>query len=398
MKIFRKPALAALLAAVVFVVTTSGCRIVAPKPKGDVKVHSESDFSVNAEQMRLRMRALVQPLSGVIVASADKIIAGTTNNAIRRQALLWKIEAVPALREALFQPNPKTAIFDAWVMAIQMTDYFEKGAGKDGLGEAHGIAVTTCQHLETELARIAASLTISGDVSEVGAFAMQWAGGHPIRGSIASRESTLNRATEKDVATAFSTTEVVGEVAVTLDDLNRRIEIYSAQLLDQARWQAELFAMDIKQDFQVEKALPLAESAAKSAGRAVEAIDRLVPAVERFLAVLEKTPSLIDTEREAATKAMQAELTRTISFVQEERIAVVQDLRDTVVQEHKALTLELDRASLNMVDRAFLRAAQLCAALLPIAFVGIIALLFIVRRLFRGRVPPADASPVLSPP
>src|SRR5262245_21933683 len=114
MKTFRKPAFAALLATVVFAVTTSGCRITAPKPQGDVKVHSENDFSVNAEQMRLRMRALVQPLSGVIVASADQIIAGTTNDAVRRQALLWKIEAVPALRAALFQPNPKVAIFDAW--------------------------------------------------------------------------------------------------------------------------------------------------------------------------------------------------------------------------------------------------------------------------------------------
>jgi hypothetical protein len=47
---------------------------------------------------------MVGPACGVIEQAADQIIAGTTY-----AALLRKIEAVRALRAALFQPDPYTA-------------------------------------------------------------------------------------------------------------------------------------------------------------------------------------------------------------------------------------------------------------------------------------------------
>jgi hypothetical protein len=112
--------------------------------------------------------------------------------------------------------------------------------------------------------------------------------------------------------------------------------------------------------------------------------------------VAESAPKIIAAERDVTIKAMQAELTRTLTFIQEERIAVlkqltaeriaaVQDLRDTVVQERKALMQDLDPMSVKVVDHAFLRAAQLCAVVLAVAFVGIVVLLFLVRRLFPAR-------------
>jgi hypothetical protein len=385
-----------LVIACTLALAASGCRIMAPKYKVDSKVHSEQDIAANSQQIRLRMRAQVQPLTGVIVAAADQIIAGTTNRAIRRQALLWKIDAVPALREALFLPNPMAAVFDAWAMTFQMTDYFERGPGKGGLGDAQAIAVTTCQHLETELARLAASCTVSGDVSKARAAAKQWAADHPIRQSTASRESTLNRDTEMEVATSFSTTEAMGNLTVTLDDLNRRLEIYSAQLLDQARWQAELFAMDTARDYQVEKAIPLAERAVKLGEQAVTAVDRLAPAVERVAAVAENAPKILAAERDVTIKALQTELSRSLNFVQEERIAAlkhitaeriaaVQDMRDAVVQERKTLMQNLDQMSIKVVNQAFQRAAQLCAVVLVVLFAFIILLLFLVRRMFCSR-------------
>jgi len=113
--------------------TGVGCSIAPKRQQTDVRVHAESDISASFEQARLRVRALVQPMSGVIVASADQILAGTSDPTIRREALRWKIDAVPALREALFQPNPMTAVGDAWVLTFQMTDYFEQGPGAKAL-------------------------------------------------------------------------------------------------------------------------------------------------------------------------------------------------------------------------------------------------------------------------
>ena len=408
----------------------SGCTISPERYQIDPRVHAESDISANFEQARLQMRGLVQPMSGVIVASANQILAGTSDPAIRREALRWKIEAVPALREALFQPNPMTALGDAWVLTFQMTDYFESGPGAKALGEARAIAVTASQRLEAEMARVAASVTVSGDVSRTREYVRKWAADHPIQQSIAGRESILSHIMERELAASFSPTEAVGNLVVSVDDLNRRLEIYSAQLLDQSRWQAELFLTDFTREHQLEKAvplaeqavriagqaaddftrivpvlegslstlekaLPLAESAVTSAGRAVEALDRTIPAVERSLAVVEKAPALVAAEREAAMKALSAELRRTLAFFDGERLAtlkqldaerkaVVQDLAEGVAQERKLLAQDIDGIALKAVDRAFLRAAQLCAAVLVAVFFSIIVLMLIARRVFFG--------------
>ena len=335
-----------------------GCGVSSPTYQSDARAHPKEDIALNAEQMRRRVRALVQPMSGVIVASADQITAGTTDRTIRREALLWKIEAVPALRESLFTANPMAAIFDAWVMTFQMTDYFENGPGARALGEASAVAVSTSKHLEAEMGQVAASITHSGDVSKAREYARKLAADHPIQHSITARESVASIVTTSQLADALSVEEAVGSVVVSADDLNRRLGIYSAQFLDQARWQAELFAMDQGRELQLEQAVPLAERAVEAAGQAADnfarivpalerplsalekalpsaqsaaesagrAADRTIPLLERSVAVLEKTPALLANERESAIKALSGELTRTIASVQDERIAVLTQL------------------------------------------------------------------------
>ena len=205
--------------------TGVGCSIAPKRQQTDVRVHAEGDIAASFEQARLRVRALVQPMSSVIVASADQILAGTSDPAIRREALRWKIDAVPALREALFQPNPMTAVGDAWVLTFQMTDYFEQGPGAKALGPARGIAVMTSQRLEAEMARVAASLTVSGDVTGTREFVRKWAADYPMRQSIAGRESILRYAMEREWTTSFSTADAAGNLMVSVDDFNRRRDL-----------------------------------------------------------------------------------------------------------------------------------------------------------------------------
>jgi hypothetical protein len=375
----------------------AGCRMAAPAPVRE-NIHSAEDLAANEQQMRLRIRALVEPYSGSIVESADRIRAGTTNRAIRREALLWKIEAVPALREALFRPNPLVAVGDTWVLIWQMTDYFEKGRGKQALGAAAPVAAATCRYMESEFAGVAASITRSGDVSRVRDFTMQWAAEHPIRHSIAARESTLSRALEREIQETFTAQEMVVNVAAKLDDLSHRIDIFSAQLFDQSRWQAELFAMDLAEDYQMEKALPLAENAVQSAVGAVQALNRIVTPLEAALETVSAAPAIIAEERVAAIEILQQELTRTIQFVQmeritalehltKERVAALTSLHDYIAEERRALMEEMKELGREVVDHALLRTAQLVAAILAALFVGVVVLLLITRRVFR--TPPA---------
>jgi hypothetical protein len=342
------------------------------------------------------MHALIGPLYGAIVESADRIKAGTADRSVQRGALLFKIEAVPAMRKAVFRPNPFAAAVDSWVLSLQMAEYYENGRGREALGEAASIAVTTCRYLESLIEKAAASLTRSGEVSDVRDFAVRWAAENPIRHSISGRESTLSRIMELDIQNTFSTADLMGTAMITIDDVLRRLDVYSAQLLEEARWQAELFALDMAEAYPFDTALPLAEDAVQTAAEAMKAANRLLPSVESVLAVLESTPELIRQERTAVLRALQQELTRALAFVQqerissftlvtEERLAVLKDLKNTVMTERTALTADMEKISKDVVDHVFLRAAQIIAAVLVLLFIGVWVLLVLARRIFDGR-------------
>lgn len=376
--------------------TGAGCTFAAPERKLESTVHAQQDVAVTPNQLRLRMRSLVGPMCGELEQAADQIIAGTTNDAVKRAALRWKIEGVPTLREALFEPDPFTAVIDTWVLFNQMADYFERDPGKEALGESAVIAVAACRRMEEEFTAIVGSMTISGDVSKARAFAKQWADEHPIRHTITDRETALGRVLERDAASFYSTGEVVAEVTTAVDDLNRRLELYSNQLFRQARWEVEALKSEILSDLKLDRVLLLAERAVHSVERAVATVDRIAPTVERALSVVEGAPKLLLNERAAVIKALQDELTRTIKFVQEERIAALEhltkeriaalnEMRETLVEERKALTQDIEHLSLKVVDHAFWRAAQLLTLLFVALFVALIAAFFALKRSEPGR-------------
>lgn len=341
----------------------ASCSVTATERKPDTTIHAAEDVAVTTEQGRLRMRALVDPMCGRIEAAADAILSSTESPAARREALRWKIEGISSLREALFQANPNTAVSDSWVLLVQMAEYFQSGAGGEALGDARDAASTACRQLEAELSEAAASMTHSKDVSDVGVFARQWAREHPLTGSISGRRSVLNRgAAAQQIATPQTATEAFGNLTVTLDDLVRRLEVYSDQVPKQARWEAELLLLDAGRAPAIAKTLSLAEGAVASSDRAVEAAqraaqvaERLAPAVERAVATVEKLPETMAAERRAALAEVRADVAR----------------------ERKAMTDDMERLTLQVVDHAFWRACQLTGAVIGIALV---AAVFLLRR------------------
>lgn len=74
------------------------------------QIHPESDVSANAEQARLRIRVLVEPFCGRVASTADQIRASTTNQTIRREALLWKIQAVWKIRVTAWNTTPDSVL------------------------------------------------------------------------------------------------------------------------------------------------------------------------------------------------------------------------------------------------------------------------------------------------
>jgi hypothetical protein len=370
---------------VALLVTGPGCRLTKSKHETSAQMRTRAQATVSQNQLRLRMRALVQPMCGELEQAADAIIAGTTNRVVQQAALRWKIEGVPALREALFQPDPYTAGMDTWVLCNQMADYFENGPGKESLGVASVQATATCRRMEEEFTQVAASIIVSEDVSRTRAYARKWASEHPIHYSIAARESALSRVLARDIGESYSYGEAVAEVTTTVDDLNRKLAIYSDQLFRQARWEADLFKADLMAELPIAQAFPLAERGVKSAESAMASLDRLASAIEHVVGVAEGAPKLITAEREAAIKTMQSELTRTIDFAQQERIAALKELHEAMVAERLALTQDVEQISLKMVDHAMTRLQRLVVVVLAMVILAAFLGLLLVRQIFFRR-------------
>jgi hypothetical protein len=372
---------------IALVASSVGCSVSMRAPRIDTR--AETKVTVNANQARLKMRSLVGPMCGEIEQTADQIAARTADPATRRAAIRWKIEAVPTLSAALFQPEPMTAVLDTWVLFNQMADFFETGVGRGQLGDSAPVAVETCRRLEQEIADVFAAMTESGDVSRVRAFAKSWAAAHPIRYAIPNRETALGRALEREVPWTWSTGEAVADITTSVDDLNRKLDVYSDHLFRQVRWEGELLGDDLK----LADVPPLAERTAQSVEKAAAALDRIAPSFERVATVAEGAPALLTSERTAAFDGFGRELTRTIAFLQqeriealkqitEERIAAVGDLTHTMSEERKALDQDIERVGLELVDHAVWRLAQLVAATLVFLGVGMVGFLVLVRKLF----------------
>jgi len=399
-----------MCAACALILSTSCVKIRKKQPTGSATAHPSQDISAKPNQIRLRMRSLVEPFAGEIEQTADAIAAGTSDRSVKRAAIQWKIEGVPAIRGTLFQPDPFIAVFDTWVLTYQMANYFEGGPGRTAMGPAAPRAVDTSLRMEAEVADVAASFTKSHDVSGVRASAKQWATDHPIRYAIRDRETALSRVTERDVGVEWSTGELIAEVATTADDVHREIQIYSNHLFRQARWEADL----LKLDLHTEEVLPLADRAVASAERASVTLNQLTPSIETAANAAAKAadaasdassrlpsdiPALVASERKAAVDAINDNLHQTLTFLDAERIAaldrisgervaVMKEVREIADSERYTLSQDIEQAGLKVVDHAAWRLAQIVAATLVSTFLGGLLLLFLIRRWFLSPAAP----------
>jgi hypothetical protein len=381
-----------LLAGLCAAGSCAGCSV--SKKEAPLPESIRSDVAVTREQMRLRMRSLVEPMCGRIEHAADELAAGTTDPDVRLAALKWKMDAVPALREALFQPEPFAAAFDALVLFNQMIDYFDTGAGVQALGSASQQAAAACRGMEEDLSEVLAAATQSGDLSKVRAATKKWAAAHPIRHSISDRESALARAFEREVAEQFSTGQAIGEARVTIDDVSRKIEVYSAQLFRQARWEAERLKLETVRELRADQAIPLAERAVESAEQAAATVGQLAPLVERALTVAYDTPRIIAAERETAVRAVHDEVTRATEVVSEERVAALaqlsaervialKELDESITRQRLQVIADVDLLTVRRIDYTLRRVTWLVAAVVAAFALGAVLCLRYVRSLAR---------------
>jgi hypothetical protein len=320
-------------------------------------------LSVVGEELRVRVRALTGPYVGAIEEFADAAAASCGSDPqVRIHALQWKLAAIPQVQDALFEPDPLVGLLDGWAYAVQMQAWLDGPAGRDAFGECRDAAAAAMGRVARRAREIADA--IAPDRAQVADdFVRSWAASHPLRSLFLPRATIAPALASASARREMGALAAVGTIIETLDDLTARIAAYRETLLKEAAWTGELAA----------------SRAASSdvARQATEDVRRMAEAVERIGRLADRFPAVIERERVAALEALRAEREQILADIDVQRtetLALLQSERAVVLDRIDAMGRtaidDVGNRTEAVVDRAFLRAAQLALGLLIAAAIA----------------------------
>jgi hypothetical protein len=329
---------------------------------------------VSTEELRATQMALAIRLPGIIEGAADALAAQTQDAALRRRALLWKIELVPALYEALFNADPLAAFLDTWVLAIQVDQFLSDGEGRALFAPLQSVAVDATHKVRASLVTTAKGLAKSPDgFVRAQAAVEKWAVAHPLSGPLSSRDSILTHLAEMAAGGSdVSVFEAVGNIPATVSDIAARLDVYAAYLPKAARWEGELMAYELKDQGEADRVLATFASVEKAADRFNQLLSQ--EAVQQALAQVQKERaaalSTVDTLRQQTQAYVTSEREAALAAVDMERRTVMADVdkqRSALLQEMDALRKQVRQDADELASRIIWRGALAASGLLILA-------------------------------
>jgi hypothetical protein len=385
------------MGALLLMATFTACSTGAPK---QTRLMKKTDLTVSSAQLQVQVRSLADRFSGLMEEAGEEALEQTDDPAMRRRVLLWLTNGIPAMQHALFRPDPLAALLDGWFLVAQMHFYFEEYASEDLPQHFAEIAIRTLDTMEADIKDIIIRAG-SENSDEMGRqLVYDAARSHPTNSSFASRQGSSIVLSEFTARAGSGALKSIGSLTETMDDLIARFDLNAEYLPKQARWQAQLMMID--EGFgSISPSLEHLAYLEVVAGQ----IDRLTPVVEAL-------PDLVAEERVAVLEALDAELSRILSFInqqrtilmdedvrgereavlisiREERIAVLEAIANErqivldTLREERVVTFQdlddlMDKAFTREVNKLFIRGLILIAIILggfaAITFLGVRAL------------------------
>jgi hypothetical protein len=335
----RAISLTAVLA--VTVGTCTGC--VGVRSTSGLLEQAAPASNVSSKKLRVLVTDYVPQFADRVEQAADRILLQTSDLQIRRNALLWKSNAISACFRAASRPDALAAYLDVWILCRQMTQYLEQPSPHPVFGPWQAQALETSRQLESPLAQIHAIVGSNALFDE--RFVNTFASEHPVTSLYFDRASLAAPFVEELKEPTRDMLDVVADVSDNLEEMQRLSAIYAGFLPKQARWQAELLLLAAQEDPGL-----LAEPL-HNLGLASQAMDRLA-------ATSETVPQLVERERHALHEIVRAERTETMAQIDQMRTATVADLgreRAAVLQsfqdERRAFNRDLEATAARSIER-----------------------------------------------
>lgn len=368
------------------------CSSLAPRvdPSRPTSLMEKTGTTMSAVEMRRRVDDLVAPLLTLVELNMDQVRAESTDPDVRRRALQLKIDAIPVMYRAAFQPDPLASILDVWLLSYQMEDCLERAEGPCELGDqqrpAHQRAGELRRQFEGELFRVGKdSEALRAMREEVRDVARRF----PLtgEGAIARRYTMTAQLAEAVGSQSRDAFNVIGDVSLTLAELSHRLNTYIGDVGRLGRWHAELLVEDLARRPEVVASVADVHGMAGDLGRvggALESIERTL-GPESVGVILARTLGLISDERRAVLADVERQRELTLEYASAERalvLAAVAAEREAVLaqvhQERVDTLLDLDRLgerylddttrrAFEVVDHLVWRLAQLGGGLLLLA-------------------------------
>ena len=241
-----------------------------------------------------------------------------------------------------------------WILNKQSLELFER---QDAplFGDETSIAIETSYQLETAFGQVLEKIGKDFPIGEV--FATRFAEDYPIENLYFDRASIAEHYTdyiEKVNIGNRDLKQVVGDIDGQIDQFQKLSALYAEFLPKQARWQAELLALETIPNGAMETVLVDLNSATESARLVTEVITEIPSLVERERIELKQT---ITDERTATVAALGELQSKTVHDLQNERRIVIDELQ----KERAAVFQELEKeriAVLNAIDAERIAATQ----------------------------------------
>jgi hypothetical protein len=307
----------------------AGCATPAGGPGGDGSRLSDRQIGLLLHEASLLF-------SRNVVATADEMGAGAPPLTVRRNALLWKMNAVPTIFLAASQEDPRFAVVDLWILAVQMHEFLSRGRGTALFGASQAAATETARRMEENAVRVARR-AFPQRYAKAEQIVTKFAAAHPIESIYFIREPVtpyyleLLRE-ETGLFASIARAEGYAETAT-------RLALFAVKYMPEiARWQVELTLLDAEHYPVVAETT----SALGTMARAVGNFERLAIDLPKTLeserrALLEdadrqRRESFRDLERmrHATFQDVSKEREATLAAVRGEREALLAAMRDEV--------------------------------------------------------------------
>jgi hypothetical protein len=336
------------------------------------------DTKATLHELRTTQTVLALRVPGTLESAADGISTQSTDVVIKRHALLFKIEVVPAFYEALFNADPLAGTLDAWSLSIQLEGYLATGAGKNFFGPQQSLAIDAAAKARQQIEAAARRVVKSPEGFDRARSTVEnWVRANPIEGNFYTRPSILPELAKlaaKD--TDISVFQAVGDITGTVNDIATRLDIYAAYLPKAGRWQAELLVEQLSDRSENQRVMSTFESVEKMADRVSQLLspEAIQASVKISMAEVHKeqvaamaavdvqrkdTLAYLTQEREAALAALDVQRRNVMADMDRQRAAISQQIE---VLRKQAL-LDVD----DVINRTIRRGMLAMAALICLA-------------------------------